>query len=487
MHSHYINGTWKKGNGPVLVSIDPSSSESIWQGNEATEEEIEEAVSSAEKAFTRWSDLGLDGRLKYLYDFKKILAKNQKELALAISQETGKPLWESLSEVASMINKVDISKDANNARCREASHAQTLGTLTVRHRPYGVMAVFGPYNFPGHVPYGQIIPALLAGNTIVHKPSELTPLVGEKIFRLWEETKIPPGVINLVQGGKETGEKLLCHPRPHGFLFTGSWKTGQHFAKTLSNNPDKILALEMGGNNPLVIGEISDFRAAAYMTIQSAFITSGQRCTCARRLIVPEGERGDTFITALIEMTKTLKVGKYGDQPEPFMGPVISKEAAKGILDKKQDLLNKGAVELLALKQLDLGPAFLSPGIIDVTQIREKSDEEIFGPLLQVVRVSNFVSAIEEANRTQYGLTAGLLSDNSAEYHAFHRKIQAGVINWNTPLTGLSGIAPFGGVKHSGNHRPVGFYAIDFCAYPVSSLEAQDLKIPAAILPGVTP
>jgi len=484
-HSHFIHGTWVKGSGSPLVSLNPATQKIVWEGTEASQEDVDAAVNSAKEALKAWSSHDLAARIYHMHAFRDSLTRSKDMLAEAISKETGKPLWESKTEVTSMINKIAISIEAYSIRCPEVFREQSQGYSVTRHRPHGILAVLGPYNFPGHLPNGHIIPALLAGNTIIFKPSELTPLVGELTIECWEASGLPKGVINLIQGGGKTGEFLSKHPLIDGLLFTGSWKTGKLLAENFAKTPQKVLALEMGGNNPLVIGSISDMKTAAYLTIQSAFLTSGQRCSCARRLIIPNDQQGDKFLKVLIEMMQKIKIGAYNEHPEPFMGPVISQHAADALLDKQSQLIAQGGFSLLPMNSLPQGPAFLSPGLIDVTKISKREDEEIFGPLLQVIRVPNFESAIDEANDTRYGLTAGLFSNNEAEYHLFFNRVKAGVINWNMQMTGASSSAPFGGVKQSGNNRPSAFYAADYCAYPIASLEAKTLAMPKSIAPGM--
>jgi succinylglutamic semialdehyde dehydrogenase len=289
----------------------------------------------------------------------------------------------------------------------------------------------------------------------------------------------------LVQGGKNTGKLVATHPEVDGLLFTGSWQTGSRLAEQFAKFPQKILALEMGGNNPLVISSISDVTTAAYLTVLYAFLSSGQRCTCARRLIIVSNKQNDAFLEKLLYMTKSIVVGAYDDIPEPFMGPVVSSSAAEKLIDQQQELLNLGGKPLLAMSRLKRGPTYLTPGIIDMTNM-QRPDEEIFGPLLQVIRVKNFKEAIAEANRTAYGLTAGLFSDSEKEYREFYAQVKAGVINWNMQLTGASSGAPFGGIGKSGNHRPSALYAADYCAYPVASLENPVLQVPNNITPGIS-
>lgn len=468
-----------------FVSIDPSTEQIIWEGDESTESEINSSFKLARKTFQEWSLMPIEGRINYLEAFGQTLAKNKDLITTAISQETGKPLWDAAGEVTAMINKIGISIEAYKARCPEVSKKQPQGMSISRHKPHGVLAVFGPYNFPGHLPNGHIIPALLAGNTIIFKPSELTPYVGKLMVDLWEKGGLPKGVLNLVQGGKEVGKLVAGHPDLDGLLFTGSCQTGRRLAEQFASSPQKILALEMGGNNPLIISKISDPATAAYLTVMSAFLSSGQRCTCARRLILLPGKKNDEYLNALITLTRSLLVGAYSDIPEPFMGPVISASAAERLMEKQEELLDLGGHPLVPMSRLTRGPSYLTPGIIDMTKVLYIPDEEIFGPLLQVIRVKNIKEAIAAANNTAYGLTAGIFTDTPEEYHRFYAQIKAGVVNWNVQLTGASSGAPFGGIGQSGNHRPSAFYAADYCAYPVASMENPHLQLPNIIAPGM--
>jgi succinylglutamic semialdehyde dehydrogenase len=482
--SHFINGQWTEGKGLQFLAYNPATGIETWAGNEAAADEVQAAVTAAKTAFPAWSNLSVEERIGYLESFRNFLNQSKDALAEAISMEVGKPLWESKAEVAAMIGKIALSIEAYGVRCPEMIKPQAKGMSITRHRPHGVMAVFGPFNFPGHLPNGHIIPALLAGNTIVFKPSELTPLIAEFTTECWAASGLPEGVFNLVQGGRETG-KLLAESAIDGLLFTGSWRTGSVLAELFAPAPEKILALEMGGNNPYVVSNVEELKTAAYLTIQSAFLTSGQRCTCARRLIVPKGEKGDSFLEELVAMSQQIRIGAYTDVPEPFMGPVISEQAAEHLINKQNQWLTAGAGSLLLLSRSTQGNTFVTPGIIDVTSVANRPDEEVFGPLLQVIRVPDFTAAIEEANRTKYGLAAGLLSDSKEEYRLFNSQVRAGVINWNTPLTGASSAAPFGGIGQSGNFRPSAFYAADYCAYPIASLEKEKIEMPETISPGI--
>lgn len=483
--SHFINNRWTEGNGTVLRSNNPASGEIIWQGRAATVEEIDQAVAAATGAFHSWSGLKLEDRLTCLEAFHEKLSEGAERLSELISLETGKPRWESQSELQSMLAKIAITVDAYNNRCGTIKETHSDIASVTSYRPLGVVAVLGPFNMPGHLPNGHIVPAILAGNTIVFKPSSQTPLVAQFMIELWETAGIPSGVINLVQGGAITGKVLSEHPRLDGLFFTGSEATGRTLHRAFGGYPEKMLVLEMGGNNPLVVYKVANHQAAAYLTIVSSFITAGQRCSCARRLIVPNGPDGDNFVDCLVETARKIKVGQYTDFPEPFMGPVISAQSAEALLEAQQKILKLGGKCLIETHPLGQTEAMLSPGIIDVTSVENREDKELFGPLLQLVRVPDFDSALNEANNTRFGLSAGLLCDDFDYYKEFRRKIKAGVINWNRPTTGASSRMPFGGTGASGNHRPGAYFTIDHCVYPVASMETGSAMIPDAVFPGL--
>lgn len=466
----------------VFSSLDPATGEKVWTGPAATAAEIDEDVRAARAAFPAWSRLPTAGREAILRAFAQQLTVRKEAFAEAISREVGKPHWEALTEVQSMIGKVEISLEAHARRCAE--FASNIG-LT-RFKPHGVVAVLGPFNFPGHLPNGHIVPALLAGNTVVFKPSEFAPGVAELTMQLWAAAGLPRGVLHVVQGGRETGAALAAHAGLDGLFFTGSARAGLALNELFARTPEKILALEMGGNNPLVVHRVADLPAAALLTVQSAYLSAGQRCTCARRLIVPQGAEGDLFVSRLLGLLDTLRVGAHTDRPEPFMGPVISPAAAGRLLAAQKNLLARGAKGLAEMRHLRAGTGLLSPGLLDVTAVRDRDDEEFFGPLLQLIRVPDFTAALAEANATAYGLAAGLLSDDATLYGQFFTGVRAGLINWNQQLTGASSSAPFGGVGRSGNHRPSAYLAADYCSYPVASIEVPQLKLPAQIPPGIT-
>ena len=479
---HYIGGDWVSGGSAQFESTSPIDQAVLWQGAAADADLVEKAVSAARSAFTSWSELSFSERQAYVSRFVELVEQNKDVLAETIYRETGKPLWESKTEIGTMIAKAGVSAKAYDDRTGHTESEVNGVELALQHRPIGVFVVLGPYNFPGHLPNGHIIPALLAGNTIVFKPSELTPLFGEQMVALWEQAGLPAGVVNLVQGAGETGQLLAAAEDINGLLFTGSSKTGHAIHKAFGGQPDKMLALEMGGNNPLLVDRVDNIAAAVYTILQSAFISAGQRCTCARRLIMVRSEENEGLLRALVLATEKLKVGFDDDC---FMGPVVSNKAADMVENFVTELEAQGGVALKPVERPDKDRPLLLPGIIDVTNLKDANDEECFGPVLQVQWVDSLEEGIRVANNTRYGLSAGILSDEESSWKIFTQKIRAGIVNLNRPLTGASGAAPFGGVGASGNYRPGAYYAADYCAYPMASMHSNKVELPESLAPGV--
>ena len=482
--AQFINGQWQAGLGHTFQSVNPANNDVIWQANTATAEQVDGAVAAAREAFYSWADKTFAERLAIVKTFAETLKEHSEELAIAIAQETGKPLWETRTEAGAMVGKIAISEKAFLERTGDVENPMPQGRAMIRHKPHGVVAVFGPYNFPGHLPNGHIVPALLAGNTVVFKPSELTPAVAELTLKLWQKAGLPAGVINLVQGEVETGKALASNKGIDGLFFTGSSRTGHILHEQFAGQPGKILALEMGGNNPLIVTDVADTKAAIHDIIQSAFISTGQRCTCARKLFLPADEQGDAILAGLIKATKAIKVGDYDAEDQPFIGSMISSAAAAGMVKAQQQLVELGAEVLVELTHKE-NTGFVTPGILECTNVANFPDEEHFGPLLKVFRFTDFDAAIDKANDTSFGLSAGLLSDSAADYDHFLRRIRAGIVNWNRPITGASSAAPFGGIGASGNHRASAYYAADYCAYPVASVELEKVAMPATLSPGL--
>lgn len=482
---HFLAGQWYVGQGRTMESENPVTREIIWQGHHATDTEVDQAFEAAREAFPSWARTSLGQREAILQAYASEVEGLRNQLAELISQETGKPFWESLTEVSAVVGKINLSIQAYHERNAEKQTSNADANACLRYKPHGVVAVLGAFNFPAHLSNGHIVPALLAGNTVVYKPSELSPAVAELIMQCWAASGLPAGVLNCIQGDGNVGRSLL-DKAIQGVYFTGSYHTGKRIHQQFAGRPEVILALEMGGNNPLLVDEISNVDAAIYQTILSTMITAGQRCTCARRLLIKNNAQGDQFLKQFIRACQKLRIGAYTLRPEPFMGSVISIEHAHKLLQAQQSLLDNGGEALLKMALLQDNSALLSPGIIDMSNVKNPADEEIFAPLVQIYRYDSFDDAIQMANQTRYGLSAGLLSEDADKYHQFYQHVRAGLINWNKPTTGAASSLPFGGVGCSGNHRPSAYFAADYCSYPIASMENTLLTKPAQLLPGIT-
>jgi len=456
-----------------LVSTEPATGAEIWSGpvGDAAVE-----VAAARAAWPEWAAHSVTYRMETLRRFANVVRAREGEFAELIARETGKPFWEAKTEVNSVIAKVDISVSAYSERTPTSRLEAALGNkVTVRHKPHGVLAVLGPYNFPAHLPNGHIVPALIAGNAVVFKPSEKTPATGAFLVECLREAGVPDGVIRLLIGGPEQGKALAGEAGIDGLLFTGSVGAGMALHRQFAENPNKILALELGGNNPIVVWDSPDLKSAATIIVQSAFLSAGQRCTAARRLIVEDGKHQE-LVDEICKLIDRIIVDHPMADPQPFMGPVIDLMAADILQDRFLGLMMKGGKPIRRLERPFEERPYLTPSLIDMTDAKDRLDEELFGPVLQLIRVKNFDDAIDEANSTRFGLAASILTKDPALYDRFWANVRSGVINWNRPTNGAPSNAPFGGVGFSGNHRPSAYYAADYCAYPVTSVEAEGAR-----------
>lgn len=452
----------------MIKVINPCSGEVIATRQSATAETLRAAVHRATQAQALWQRTPLDERETVLESYAASLTARKEPVAETISRETGKPLWESRQEVAAMAAKVAISIRAHHERTRDMER----GGAWTRFRPLGLCAVVGPFNFPGHLPNGHCVPALLAGNAVLLKPSEKTPLTAEWMETLLREAGLPEGLFQVLHGEGDTAKALIHHEAVRGVFFTGSHAVGLKIQQGLAHRTDKLLALEMGGNNPLVFESAHDLGEAARLIAFSAFVTTGQRCTCARRLYLPKGKLGDSVLSELIEVTGRLRCGDPFTGPEPFMGPVISPQAADAVMAGQEKRIAQGATVHREAVRGDPQTGWVRPGICERPQGTHADDDELFGPLLTVFRYSDIEEAIRACNQTRFGLAAGLISSSRSVYQLFQDNIKAGIINWNKPLTGASSQAAFGGIGASGNFRPGAYHAADYCSYAVASMEA---------------
>ncbi len=456
-----------------ILSYEPATGVLLWRHPIG---DVDAEVGMARGGWAGWASKPLAFRIETMRRFANVVRQRNDEFTDLIARETGKPVWEARSEVETVIAKVDISVSAYAERtAQRRMEAPMNSRVALRHKPHGVLAVLGPYNFPAHLPNGHIVPALIAGNAVVFKPSEKTPATGAFLVECYRAAGVPEDCIRLLVGGPAEGKALAAHPDIDGLLFTGSAHTGLALNRAFAEKPEKILALEMGGNNPIMVWDTPDLHTAAVLVVQSAFTTAGQRCTAARRLIVQE-RLAQPLLDTIETMITRIIVDHPHANPAPFMGPVIDNDAADQLTESFLALLMRGGRPIRHLERpVDTLP-FLRPAMIDVTDMADRPDLELFGPILQVFRTDDFDAAIAEANNTRYGLSAALISQTPSLYDRFWANIRAGIVNWNKPTNGASSGAPFGGVGWSGNHRPSAYYAADYCAYPVVSSESETAR-----------
>ncbi len=479
-----VGGKWvaaTRGENEIVSRNPARPSEVVWRGMSSLSR-AGEAVAAARAALRTWSRWTREQRFAVLIRYRDLCVKDAARIAGLISDETGKVMWDAQGEAAALPAKVDITLDASeHGPLRRVSGFELPlgGTRTGRcwFRPHGVMAVLAPFNFPMHLANGHIVPALAMGNTVVLKPSDKTPATGQLLVELLQEALeaegAPPGVVNLVQGGADVARALVDDDGVDGLLFTGSWPVGRKILEANLDRPGRIVALEMGGNNAAVVMPDADLRQAAIECVRSAFATSGQRCTCTRRLVVHR-DIANRFIAAVCKAAAALTVGD--PRTAVFMGPVIAEIARKAVLEFQATARSRGGKVLVEAKAAEGDGWFVSPGVIQVerftldTRGEPGADVEVFGPLLRVCVVDSLDAGIVQANATRYGLAASIFTKDAATTERFLHEARAGCVNVNTGTAGASSKLPFGGLGHSGNHRPAGSVSLDYCAYPVAGM-----------------
>jgi len=453
-----------------IVSTAPATGEELWHGLPG---DVDDCVERAYRAWPTWAAQSLANRIEMMRRTANELRKQADDLGQLVARETGQPLWAARGEVDAVIERVELAARSYAERTAQRRLDNALqGTSALRHKPHGVLAVLGPASSPLALPAAQIIPALIAGNAVVFKPSEKVPASAEALVKCFHNAGVSANVIQFCPGRAATGQALALHEGVDGVLFTGSTHAGIALNRKLAAHPNKLVVLQMGGNNPIVAWDTPKIGDAATLIVQSAFANAGQGCTNARRLIVRDSLY-DELVGEVKRLADRLIVGAPFDDPPPFMGPVIDNEAAEGLTESFVWLLSNGGRPIKHMVRPVPGRPFLTPAMIDTTAMAERPDVELLGPLLQVIRVPDFDSAIAEANATRYGLVSTLIGGSPQDYNRFWANMRTGVVNWNRPTTAVAPGSPFGGRGLSGNHRPGGFYAADFCAYPVSSAEME--------------
>jgi succinylglutamic semialdehyde dehydrogenase len=438
----------------------------------------EAAIAAARRAWPAWRRLTTDQRADFLRRYQARLREHRSALATTISREVGKPLWEALTEVDAMIAKVDLTCGEG----RRFTDPEALLDLPgeIRHRPLGVIGVIGPFNFPGHLPNGHIVPALLLGNCVVHKPSERTPSAAVWMARCFDEAGFPRGVVNVVQGPGEHGHQLATHPDVDGLMFTGSSAVGRRIVAAQQDRFDRLVALELGGKNASIALDDCDLERTARAVTFAAFVTAGQRCTATSRLIVSAGI-ASALIERIRELARGLEVGYPLDASQPvFMGPIITDAARQKLIAAQHAARSSGFQALLPGGELTLEREgfYVSPGLHVAPSaeavVPAYTEAELFGPDLAVYIVNDFAAALSVANRGWSGLTASIFTASRERFEQAVDELRVGVLQWNRASAGASSRLPFGGIRDSGNHRAAGIHAGLACSYPLG------LQLPAA-------
>ncbi len=487
----YINGKFvkvEKGDGSIK-DISPADLNDVVMTVPYSHAHVDQAVEAARKAYLPWARLPFSERKAYLMRLKEAFETMKEQMAEAICRDTGKPKWEALTEVAALGSKIDITLNFSMDLAKEERIANALPQVegVIRHKPRGVMVVIGPFNFPAHLPNGHIIPSLAAGNTVILKPSEQTPLVAQVMAQCYEKAGFPPGVFNLVQGDGETGRKLVVHEAIDGILFTGSYEVGLRIKQETHNHYWKILALEMGGKNATVVWNDAQMDKAIYETLIGAYLTAGQRCSCTSRIIV-HPKIAEEFTEKFYQAAKKLTIGHWSENN--FMGPLINAASVEKYI-RFQEIANRENCEsLMRGKALDMKHKgyYVTPSIHLVKKFDENSvyqKSEIFGPNVAIYQSDDFDETLKIVNSTGFGLVMALFSKDKALYEKALLEARVGLLNWNRTTNGASSKLPFGGMGKSGNDRASAHYAIQYCTVPVASLEDfTDFDI-TKVLPGM--
>ncbi len=459
--------------------------------------QIENAVASAREASQTWKKTDSATRGNYLSKLKTALEARHEALVQVISRETGKPLWESETEFESMLGKVKFALDDANRAPKEIALSVSDGDIAgvTRYRPLGVLAVITPFNFPGSVALGHIVPAITSGNTVVLKPSEKTPFVGQVIAECFEEAGFPPGVFNLVQGEREVGRRLCAHPDVAGVLFSGSFEVGTRIKQETLQQHWKLLVLQLGGKNSAIVWEDADLEYAIQETLVGAFITAGQRCTATSRIIVHKNLL-DQFLSRFHQRAKTFTIGHPLNQP--FMGPMIDQGAVDRYMkfigiatrEKCEVIMRGKSIEVEGVK--GSGANYVTPSICMVSENSVEAalksvyqQTEIFGPNAAILTTDNLDHALALANATQYGLVSSVFTRSRSVFEKCVSELETGLINWNRSTVGGSSKLPFGGLKKSGNHYATALFSAMYCMIPVTSIEIPEPPATLKKYPGL--
>lgn len=466
-----------------LVIPSPADQSDIVGRHNVTLAHVDEAVAAARAAFPAWRRTPRAEREALLRRYQEAVRRHEDEITEAIAREVGKPLWDARGEAKALAGKVDLMLGEGARFTRDEVLADLPGAI--RYRPHGVLAVLGPFNFPVHLPNGQIVPALLHGNTVVFKPSDKTPTVAVWMARCFEEAGFPPGVFNLIQGEVETAERLADHAGVDGILFTGSAPVGKAILAKNADRPGRIVALELGGKNPSIVLDDADLDRAINQIAFAAYATGGQRCTATSRILATP-KVIDALVEGLAKKARDLVVGHPLDEGV-FMGPMIREEARASLWQAQQVARAAGIEAIVAGGAADVSGRngwYTRPAVHRAPRgdihVAGYTHDELFGPDVCVYPVADVDEAIARANDTRYGLAAAVFTESEETFETFADMLNVGVLHWNQSSAGASGRLPFGGVGESGNNRPAGIFAAMFTtwAQAVRFRPAADAPLP---------
>lgn len=465
-YKNFINGRWSASKSTRTVdNVNPAKpSEVIGRIRLSTREEARTAIGAAEQAYPAWRELPAPRRGDYLFAIARILERRRQEIAEMLTREEGKILRESLGEVQKAINIVEFIAGEGRrlgGMTRPSELANTF-CYTVRV-PLGVVSLITPWNFPVAIPLWKIAPAILAGNTVVLKPATLTPGTAVMLMEIFEEAKLPAGVVNLVLGsGGEVGDELVENPAIKAVSFTGSNEVGCQLYVQAAKRHVKVQC-EMGGKNPIVVLDDADLELAAESTAQGAFGSTGQRCTATSRVVIDE-KVADRFVDLLKKKAEGMQIGD-GLDSSVTMGPSVDEGQMKKVLEyieigKTAD----GATLVCGGKRAGVDGWFVEPTIFDHVKMSMRiAREEIFGPVISVIRVRGLEEAIEAANAVEYGLSSSIYTNDIGRIFKFIDCIETGITHVNSPTMGGEAQLPFGGVKATGiGSREMNEEAFDF-------------------------
>src|ERR1700754_3548948 len=469
VYRNFIGGKWVESSSKRTASnVNPANTDEVLGTiRQATREEARAAVEAAAASFRMWRTTPAPTRGRIVSNAARLMEQHKEELAQLLTHEEGKTIAESRGELQRSINVAEFCAGESRRLNGETIQSELpLNFAYTIKQPLGVVACVTPWNFPVAIPVWKIAPALVAGNTVVFKPASITPATAVRITEIFEEAGIPAGVMNLVLGsGSEAGDEIINHPAVKAISFTGSNGVGIRLYEQASRRGAKVQC-EMGGKNPVVIMEDADMDLATESTAQGAFGSTGQRCTATSRAVVVESV-ADEFVARVVERAKSLRLGD-GMNPETEVGPIVDSSQFKSVLSYMEIGREDGA-ELVTGGATADGAGlrkgfFIQPTVFDrVTPDMRIAREEIFGPVLSVLRVKDFDEAMQVANDCEYGLSSSIFSNDAARIFRFVDDIETGMTHINSPTTGGEAHVPFGGIKGTGiGDREQGSTALDF-------------------------